>query len=280
MKGIDHLVLCGRSLAAMREAYGALGFTLTPVAQHPFGTRNSLVQLDRVFLELLSIDDPGRIPDHGPRDFSFAAFNRDFLKRREGFSMLVLDSADARADIAQYRARGLKTYELFEFSRRAKLASGEEASVGFALAFVSCPQMPQGGFFTCQQHAPQHFWQAAYQHHANGALTVTEVAIVAERPEELKGFLEGFTGVRGETSGGGFRIRTARGDITVQTRRDFERTYGVPSPEPSEGPRFAGYSVALQDNGPREDLAGRTVELFGTAVRFETLPVAGQGQRG
>jgi hypothetical protein len=193
--------------------------------------------------------------------------------------MLVLDSADARADIAQYRARGLKTYELFEFSRRAKLASGEEASVGFALAFVSCPQMPQGGFFTCQQHAPQHFWQAAYQHHANDALTVTEVAIVAERPEELKGFLEGFTGVRGETSGGGFRIRTARGDITVQTRRDFERTYGVASPEPSEGPRFAGYSVALQDNGPREDLAGRTVELFGTAVRFETLPVAGQGQR-
>jgi hypothetical protein len=279
MKGIDHLVLCGRLLAAMREAYAKLGFTLTPSAMHPFGTKNSLVQLDRVFLELLSIDDPDKIPEHGPRDFSFAAFNRDFLERREGFSMLVLDSADARADIAQYRASGLRTYELFEFSRRAKLAGGEEATVGFSLAFVSCPQMPLGGFFTCQQQAPQHFWQEAYQQHVNRALTVTEVAIVAEHPRELKAFLEGFTGARSETSGEGFRIKTVRGDISVQTSVDFERSYGVASPELSDGPRFGGYAVGLQDRGPRGDLAGRTVNLFGTAVRFETLPVAGQGQR-
>jgi hypothetical protein len=279
VKGIDHLVLCGKSLAAMREAYARLGFTLTPVAQHSFGTGNSLVQFDRAFLELLSIDDPSRIPEHGSRTFSFAAFNRDFLARSEGCSMLVLDSTDARADIEQYRARGLRTYELFEFTRGAKLASGEEATVGFSLAFVSCPQMPLGGFFTCQQHAPQHFWQPAYQDHANRALSVKEVAIAAERPLELRDFLEGFTGARGESSGGGFRVRTARGDISVLSPRDFERIYGIASPKLDEGPRFAGYTVTLPDNEPRRDLAGRTVELFGTAVRFEAVPVAAQGQR-
>ncbi len=39
MKGIDHLVLCGRDQAAMRENYAALGFTLTPyVTGQPFRT--------------------------------------------------------------------------------------------------------------------------------------------------------------------------------------------------------------------------------------------------
>ena len=57
MSGIDHLVLCGRDLEEMRRRYGALGFTLTPPAHHPFGTGNSLVQLDRCFLELLVVAD-------------------------------------------------------------------------------------------------------------------------------------------------------------------------------------------------------------------------------
>src|SRR5688572_20832003 len=167
MKGIDHLVLCGRSLDAMRETYGRIGFTLTPPAQHPFGTQNSLVQLDQTFLELLSLGDEAKIPEHDEQRFSFAAFNRDFLKRQEGFSMLVLDSGSARQDVANYRRLGLRIYEPFDFSRRAKLPGGQEAVIGFSLAFVSSPDMPMCGFFCCQQHAPQYFWQESYQRHAN-----------------------------------------------------------------------------------------------------------------
>src|SRR5918992_1617640 len=108
MKGIDHLVLAGRDHQAMRESYEALGFSLTPEARHPFGTGNSLIQLERCFLELLSVFEPDKIPEPESERFSFAAFNRDFLARREGLSMLVLDSSDARADVAAFRAAGLK----------------------------------------------------------------------------------------------------------------------------------------------------------------------------
>ena len=38
MKGINHLVLTGRNLDALRAAYQGLGFTITPRGQHPFGT--------------------------------------------------------------------------------------------------------------------------------------------------------------------------------------------------------------------------------------------------
>ena len=49
-RAIDHLVLCVRDLEAARAIYRRLGFTLTPPARHPWGTGNSLVQLQGNFL--------------------------------------------------------------------------------------------------------------------------------------------------------------------------------------------------------------------------------------
>ena len=76
MKGIDHLVLCGRNHETMRESFSSLGFTLTPQAQHPFGTGNSLIQLEGCFLELLRVFEAGKIPEHEAGRFSFAAAMR------------------------------------------------------------------------------------------------------------------------------------------------------------------------------------------------------------
>ena len=97
MRGIDHLVLAGRDLEAMRTHYAGLGFTLTPPARHPFGTANSLVQFDRCFLELLTVADPTAIPEPTAGRFSFAAFNRDFLNAGRGL-------LDARAGLDRMRA--------------------------------------------------------------------------------------------------------------------------------------------------------------------------------
>jgi hypothetical protein len=274
MKGIDHLVLCGSDLEATRQKYAALGFTLTPPAQHPFGTKNSLVQMDNVFLELLSVAQPAKIPEHRAGHFSFAAFNRDFLKKGEGLSMLVLDSEDARADAATYRQHGLETYEPFDFSRRAKLPTGEEVVVAFSLAFVSSPQMPRCGFFCSEQHTPQYFWQPNYQTHGNGAQTVLEVALVAERPREIKSFLEHFSGYQAIALDDGLRIATKRGEIGVRTPESFHESYRVSPPDLSDGPRFAGFTVGLRNTSPRPDLFGETVELFGAAIRFKAMPVA------
>jgi len=91
-RGIDHLVLTVRDLEASRATYHRLGFELTPEARHPFGTKNSLVQLEGSFLELLAIADPAAIPEPTKTFFSFAAFNRSLLERREGLSMLALKS--------------------------------------------------------------------------------------------------------------------------------------------------------------------------------------------
>lgn len=247
MKGIDHIVLCGRDLAAMRDAYRGLGFTLTPEARHPFGTANSLVQLHGIFLELLAIAEPRAIPEPSADQFSFAAFNRDFLRQREGLSMLVLDSVDARGDVAAFRSRGLATYAPFDFSRKAKLPSGQEVTVGFSLAFATVPSAPLAGFFCCQQHAPQHFWKAEYQRHANGAETLAEVCLVAETPRDLVPFLEAFSGIQAESTPWRTTLRTGRGAILVATPEVFEDRYGVAAPRLDRGPVFGGFAVAVRD---------------------------------
>lgn len=246
MKGIDHLVLCGRDHQAMRNVYAALGFTLTPEARHPFGTGNSLIQLEGCFLELLSVFEPGNIPQPAAGQFSFAAFNRDFLAMREGMSMLVLDSTDARADVAAFRAAGLTTYEPFDFSRKARLPDGQDVTVGFSLAFATDPAMPDIAFFTCQQHAPEHFWKADYQRHANRALTILDVSLVAERPADHATFLSAFAGFPATASDDGITVRTARGNISCIMPRAFEKHYFRAAPDVRGGPCFGGFTIGVR----------------------------------
>jgi catechol 2,3-dioxygenase-like lactoylglutathione lyase family enzyme len=246
MRGIDHLVLAVADLEAARQRYGALGFTLTPPGRHPFGTANSLVQLDGVFLELLSIAEPAAIPPHKAGRFSFAAFNRDYLGQGEGLSMLVMDSRDARADYDEFRRAGLVTYEPFDFSRGARLPSGEEVTVGFSLAFTSHPDIESAGFFVCQQHAPQYFWRPEYQRHENTAQTVQEVCLVADRPLQLAGFLQAFAGSDDiVASDSRLEIATGRGKLMVLTGDGFGERYGTAPPASHRLPALAGYSVGV-----------------------------------
>jgi catechol 2,3-dioxygenase-like lactoylglutathione lyase family enzyme len=248
MRGIDHLVLAVADLEAARQRYGELGFTLTPPARHPFGTANSLVQLDGAFLELLSIAEPAAIPPHEPDRFSFAAFNRDYLDAGDGFSMLVLDSRDARADRQAFRQAGLVTYEPFDFSRTAELPSGEEAKVGFSLAFTTHPDIDSAAFFTCQQHAPEHFWRPEYQSHENTAHTVLEVCLVADRPLQFAEFLQAFAGSdEVAASDSAVEVATARGHLIVLTGDAFAERYGTPAPDSHPLPALAGYTVGVSD---------------------------------
>ncbi len=187
-RGIDHLVLCIHDLEAAQQAYRSFGFTTTPKAVHPFGTANTLVQLQNNFLELLIVEDAGKVPPMAPGRYSFAAAAQSYLTARQGMSALVFESGDARADQAEFVGMGLETYEPVDFSRMAGLPDGSEVEVAFSLAFLTERQMPGTTFFVCQQHAPEHFWKPEYQRHDNGARDVTEVVMFAPKPTALADF--------------------------------------------------------------------------------------------
>ena len=50
VRDIDHVVVMTRDLESARAGWEQLGFTTTPRAVHPFGTANSLIQLQGNFI--------------------------------------------------------------------------------------------------------------------------------------------------------------------------------------------------------------------------------------
>ena len=248
-RGIDHVVLCVRDLGRARRAYERLGFTTTPPAAHPFGTANSLVQIGASYLELLTVIDPAAIPPPRPGHFSFAAFNRAFLERRQGMSMLAFESDDARADHARFAARGLHAYEPFEFSRPAPRPDGGETTVSFVIAFLAEPGAPEAMFFVCQHRTAESLWAPAYQRHANTASAIAEITMVAERPLDMAGFFARLLGPDTVTAAPGqVSVRTSRGAISVFSPARFAERYPEATPtEAPSSPIFARCRITVAD---------------------------------
>ena len=285
-RGIDHVVWEARDLDAARDRFARLGFTLTPPAVHPFGTGNSLAQFSRSFIELLTVVDEEKITPFGEGFFSFPAFCRDFLEAREGLSMTVLSSNDARADNAQWAARGLRTFDVVDFARKARLPDGTEVEVAFSIAFQIDPAMPGVVFFVCQQHAPQYFWKPQYQHHANGSGEIKAVTLVAEAPAASLDFFTRFVfDGRVDLQDDDLVAETECGTIQVVTPARAEALFpGGCLPRAVAVPHFAAVTIAVADleaclgvldtsgTAAHRD-AGRIVlpanDLFGCALVFE-----------
>ena len=282
-RSIDHVVIAVRDLDEARAAYARLGFTLTPVARHPFGTSNSLAQLHGAFLELLAVTDPDRIVETTAEEFSFGDFNRRFLAHREGISMLALASTDADADRADFDAHELPVYAPFHFARTARGPDGAEREVAFSLAFTSDARMPDAGFFTCQHHFPENFWRLEYQRHRNGAMRLDAAIMEAGDPADIHEFLTYFTGqhdIRSDSLGIDFDL--GGGHLQVMTPVAAKAFLGS-APEVGRHPRFVGMRVAVADmeaaralfaaNGVRfTERAGALVvapaEACGAAIAF------------
>jgi len=245
-RALDHLVLAVNDLDAAGAHYEKLGFIVGSRNRHPWGTENRIVQFPGIFLELITVGTGATIPPHQDGVFSFGAFVRDSLKRREGFAMLVLESHDARADKAAFDQSGIGGFEAFDFARKGKRPDGTEIEVSFSLAFANDRLAPECGFFVCQQHRPENFWNLAVQNHPNGVSSLTEVTMVAADPADHAEFLSAFTGIRGfSATSAGLRFDTPRGTVSCLSGAAFAFDFGFAAP--GEGPRFAAMTVQCAD---------------------------------
>jgi catechol 2,3-dioxygenase-like lactoylglutathione lyase family enzyme len=245
-RGIDHTVYAVRDLDAAAALFRGLGFTVGARNRHPWGTHNYIVQFDGSFVELLTVAEAEHVPEHAPGHFSFGAFNRDFLARHEGLSMLVLEGRGA-ADRVDFERAGIAAGELFDFEREARRPDNTPIKVAFTLAFARDPAAPQVGFFTCQQHYPANFWNPAFQKHANSVTGIAGVVICTDEPDRHRHFLESFAGAHAKPADGGLTLATPRGDIDIVTAKAFTSRYGVAAPDISDGARLAAIRFAATD---------------------------------
>ena len=251
LRGIDHLVIAVKDLSAARDRFSQFGFCTTPRGDHPWGTANHIVQFPENFIELVAVLDAQKLVPMSDGHFSFSAHTEQFLRSREGMSMLVLSTEDARADAEEWRARGLHVHEPVQWSRKATLPDGSESNVAFTLTFVTNPLMPEIAFFSCQQHNPEAFWKPEYQAHGNGATGISSVVLVADEPAQHRAFFSSLLqDARIDEESDALCLHTARGAIRVLSPRLFAaRQPGARLPDGQRGAVFVAASVEVPDLG-------------------------------
>jgi hypothetical protein len=259
----DHCVLCVRDLERAAQTFVALGFTLTPIGQLPFGVSNRVALFGNTFLELLAVSDPAAVPPHAPGQFSFGAHNQAFLAEGEGMSMLAWHSSDARGDARRFNSDDCGAYAPFDFGRDVVLPSGERALFNFSLAFATDLAMPRIAFFVCQQrHAPELFWRPRYQGHPNGTQCIAEIILSAAEPGRHRAFLERICDGFASEIPGGFSIRTDGGRLTLLDPMKAAHRLGG-SPE-EHGPRFCAVGLEVTDLAVAAQLLGNNrIEVIG-----------------
>jgi hypothetical protein len=273
-RGLDHIVHAVHDLDAVAEQYRALGFTVGARNKHPWGTHNYIVQLPGFFIELLTVAEPGKIVPPAARSFTFGDYTQAFLRRQQGFAMLVLESRDAQADAKAFRGAGIGDYDVFDFEREGRRPDGREVKVAFSLAFATAPQA-DAGFFVCQQHYPENFWNPDFQKHANTACGVAGVVLVAEQPADYDDFVAAFTGADVQADDGRLRVETGRGVIEVITPVAFFDRYGVDPPNTSAGMRIAALRLQVRDLDAARAITGGGKRLNKSAFILPSGSVAG-----
>ena len=188
-------------------------------------------------------------------------FNQSFLTRREGLSVLLLESGDAAAAAASFNAAGIAASDALRFEREGTRPDGSKVKVGFSVAFARDRYAPDIGFGVCQQHFPENFWNPAFQRHANTVSGIAGAVLVAENPSDLHIFLSAFTGERElRATSSGITAPTPRGDIKVMDPAAFENHFGVAAPD------IESLQGLLRDlRGPgKKEMSTRTTIVLGT----------------
>jgi catechol 2,3-dioxygenase-like lactoylglutathione lyase family enzyme len=278
-RSLDHLVLPVRDLAAAAQRYRDLGFSVGARNRHPWGTENHIVQFQNTFLEPITFGAGAEMPPLVPGKFAFSAFIADFMARHgDGFAMLALESQDAAGAKAEFDQAGFGGFDTFFFERKGKRPDGAEMTVSFSLAYAATKDVPDAGFFVCQQHNPDNFWNPAFQVHPNGARNVVSVVMVAENPSDHHILLSAFTGVRGLTSNStGVSVTLPRGALEIITPVAFERHFGADARlKGIVSPRFMGYRIETAD----VDAAWHHARAFGAVRRDGTVVVPASGACG
>lgn len=246
-RGPDHIVHAVRDLDAAADFYRRIGFTVGARNRHSWGTHNCIVQFPGFFIEILTLAEPDKLGDDSISKL-FGRFNGDFLKAHEGFSQLVLESHDAVADEKTFREQGIAASEAMRFEREGKRPDGSTVKLAFSLAFARDPLAPQTGFFVCQHHFPENFWNPAFQKHANGATGVAGAVFVADNPTDHHIFMSAFAGERElQSTSSGISVVTPRGEIQIMDPVAYRSHFGIDAPDVTTSMRLCALRLKVPE---------------------------------
>ncbi len=274
---LDHLVLPTASLAVARARLTSLGFIVAPTGIHPFGTENCCVFFDDgTYLEPLAVGDEQTVAKEIAGGNVFVARDRLYRARLgdEGFSAVVLSTADANADHARFVKAGLSAGDVLSFSRAFTDTAGKSDMASFKLAFASGSGATDAFMFACERINAPKIDRTALQAHANGVTGIVEIVAVSDLPSNQRRLMSTATGSEQEAS---TAVDLPNAALTVLEPAAFSARYGMSAGAPTDL-RF----VAIVFSVRNIDVTARL--LAANAVHYDIAdneivvqPASGQG---
>jgi hypothetical protein len=220
---IDHVVIdVGDQLDEAARRYRALGFELTPPAQHSLGSANQLCVFGSDYLEFLS-------PGSGTRP--------DLVGFPVGLNGLVfaLKGADAVHDAL--RARDVPVQGVQRFSRNVDLPDGSRGEARFNVIRLIPRTVFDGRVYFCEHVTPELIWRREWQAHQNGALAIARVAIAARDPGGVADIFDRMFGAGVVTSPATqdqpHVLRAGQAAIEIWPQDALARTLSIAMPDPA-----------------------------------------------
>jgi hypothetical protein len=225
--GIDHPLLATRDINALRDRLISLGFNMTEIGKHPWGTSTSLAMFEGCLLEIMGIYDATLIDAVPAGDFRFGRHVYEHLQQHEGIALTALHSLDSQADAVVAKKAGLVVAGHLEFGRDVTLPDGRADRTKTTLALLPDPEFPRLSYFLCQQHRPDLIYVPEWLSHPNTANGIGGVTISA-CPSTHAALKRKFTGLYGDVThvAGGFSVQTANGTMTIQSPDAVEKEFG------------------------------------------------------
>lgn len=248
--GIDHPLLATHDIEGLRNSLISLGFNMTAVGKHPWGTSTSLAIFDGCLLEIMGIYDETLIDEVPAGEFRFGRHVFEHLQQSEGVALSALHSTDSLQDAATAKAAGFCVAGHLEFGRDVTLPDGSTDRTKTTLALIPDPDFPRLSLFLCQQHRPELIYVPEWLQHPNTVNGINGVTILAgaTHQENLKGKLTGLYGDASQLDGG-FAVQTANGQISVQTLDAIQNEFGALSSDiaESETPGIVAMDLVYQN---------------------------------
>jgi hypothetical protein len=282
VRPIDHVVLSLPDLDQARERFHALGFNVAPVARHNFGTENAIIPFaNGTFLEPLAIGDIELVEKYVDRGSPFAVRDQVFRFRHDsfahedfigGFSMMAFSGANVKKDRKKFRSSGLRT---------GKLARVKRPGLDIRTCFALDERAGDCNLFVCERKDGAPVFNTDMTTHQNGALRVSRVIMVEDKPLDFIKYLQIVTGQNDivETAFG-FDISLTNGKICVVTREGLKIKYGIEKALSSrrEGLCLATYEISVRSlNDTAMMLAQAGIKARQVGERIVVANAPGQG---
>lgn len=215
--GIDHPLIAVNNIDQMRDRLISLGFNMTAIGKHPWGTSTSLAMFDGCLIEIMGVYDDNLLDENPAGMFRFGRHVHRFLQAREGIALTALHSTDSAGDARRAQAAGFAVAGHLEFGRDVILPDGRHDRTKTTLAMLPDQAFPRLSFFLCQQHRPELIYVPAWLEHPNSVYGICGISVWAEAAEQaaLRPRLEAIYGTALDIIGG-FAVTTANGPIQVR----------------------------------------------------------------